>query len=123
MIQPLDHQPERAEPDQHLNRSRRGQCGESSVRNGIGQADVDVLAKRCRDLIMKESSEAAMLRIDPAQQFTLVETERDRVVALSRARFPCGLLTREDEGQAIQIGNYAAIDRLIEGEETRLMPE
>src|SRR3954452_13991671 len=123
MIQPLDHQPEGSEADQHLNGSRRRQCGQSSVRNRIGQADVDVLAKRRRDLVLKELSETAMLRIEAAQQFTLVKTERDRVIALSRARFPCGLLTREHDRETVQIGNHVAIDRLIEGEETGLVRE
>ena len=74
-IHPLQHQSKRAEPDQHLDRSGRRKCGQARVRDLLGQPDVDVLSKRCRDLVLKELSEAAMPRIDPAQQLAFVEAE------------------------------------------------
>ena len=64
-----------------------------------------------------------MLRIDPAQQLAFIEPEADGVIGLTRARFPRGFLTSEHDRQAIQVGDHAAIDGLIEGEQPRLVRE
>ena len=62
-----------------------------------------------------------MLRIDPAQQLAFVEPERDGVIRLPRSGLPRGLLTRQHDRQAIEIGDDAAIDRLVEREQPRLV--
>ncbi len=49
--------------------------GEAGVRDLLRQPDVDVLAERSGDLVLKELSETAMPRIDPAQQLAFVEPE------------------------------------------------
>ena len=55
-----------------------------------------------------------MLRIDTAQQLALIEPERDAVIGLPRARFPRGFLTGQHDRQAIEVGDEAAIDGLVE---------
>ena len=45
-----------------------------------------------------------MLRVDAPQQLALVEPERQRVIRLPRPRLPGRLLTRQHNGQAIEIG-------------------
>ncbi len=45
------------------------------------------------------------------------------MIGLTRPRLPCRLLTGEHDRQAIQIGDHAAIDGLIEGEQPRLVRE
>ena len=62
-----------------------------------------------------------MARIDPPQQLSLVEAERERVIRLPRAGLPLRLLTSHHHGQAIEVGHHAAIDRLVEREESRLV--
>ena len=59
--------------------------------------------------------------IDATQYLALVEPERDRVVRLSRARFPRRRLPRHHRGQAIEVGDGVAIDRLVEREQAGLM--
>ncbi len=64
-----------------------------------------------------------MLRIHPAQQFTFVEAQRDGVIGLARAWLPRRSLTGEHKRQPIQIADQAAINRLIKGEQARLVRE
>ena len=89
----------------------------------FGQADVDVLAERCRDLVLKELSEAAMPRIDAPQQLAFVEPEREGVIGLTRAGLPRRLLTGEHHREAIEIRDHAPIDGLVEREQPRLVGE
>ena len=91
------------------------------VRDVLGQPDIDVEPERRGDLILEELSQAAMVRIDAAQQLALVEPEGDAVIGLPRARFPRGLLTGQHDGQAIEIGDEAAIQRLVEHVQPRLV--
>ena len=106
---------------------RSGLGGDSvarrDVRDLLRQADVDVLSERRGDLVLKELSEAAMARIDAAQQLAFVEPEGEGVIGLTRPGFPRGLLTGEHDGQAIQVGDHAPIDGLVEREQPRLVGE
>ena len=64
-----------------------------------------------------------MAWIDPAQQLAFVEAEAQGVISLARPRFPRRLLTSEHDGQAVEIGDDASVDRFIDGEETGLVGE
>jgi hypothetical protein len=64
-----------------------------------------------------------MLRIDAAQQLAFVVAERDRVISLARSRRPRGSLPRQDNGEAIEVGDEAAIDRRIQREQACLVRE
>ena len=64
-----------------------------------------------------------MLRIDAAQQFIFVIAERDRMIALPRARLPCRHLARKNDCQPIEVGHQTTVSLLIEGEQSRLMRE
>ena len=61
--------------------------------------------------------------VDPTQQLTFIEAEPEGVVCLPGPWFPRRFLTGEHDGQAIQIGDHAPIDGLIDREESRLMGE
>ena len=104
-------------------RAGRRQCRQASVRDLLRQADVDVLSERRGDLVLKELSEAAMPRVDTAQQLAFVEPEGDRVIGLTRSGLPRGLLTGEHDGEAIEVGDDAPIDGLVEREQPRLVRE
>ena len=43
------------------------------------------------------------------------------MIGLTRARLPRGFLTRQHDRQAIEVGDYAAIHGLIEGEQACLV--
>src|SRR6185295_2902932 len=73
------------------------------------------------DLVLKKLSEAAMLWIHAAQQLAFIESEADGVIGLTRSRLPRRLLTGEHDGQTIQVGDHAAIDGLVKGEQPRLV--
>src|SRR5437899_7042579 len=62
-----------------------------------------------------------MLPIDTPQQLALIEPERQRVIRLPRAGLPRGFLTRQDDRQAIEIGDDAPIDGLVDREQPGLM--
>ena len=62
-----------------------------------------------------------MPRIDPAQQLAFVEPEGDRVIGLPRARLPRRLLPSQHDREAIEVGDHAAIDRLVEREQPGLV--
>ena len=62
---------------------------------------------------LEELSQTAMLRIDAPDEFALIETERQRVIRLARARLPHGFLPRQDDRQAIEVGDDAPIDGLV----------
>ena len=87
------------------------------IRDRFRQPDVDVQTKRRRDLVLEELSQAAMLRIDAPQQLALVEAERDGVIGLPRTGLPCGLLTRQHDRQAIEVGDEARDRRVVEREQ------
>ena len=101
--------------------ARRRQGGEASVRDLLWQPDVDVLAERSGDLVLKELSETAMARIDAAHQLAFIEPEREGMVRLARAGLPRRLLTGEHHREAIEVGHDAAINGFIEREESSLM--
>jgi hypothetical protein len=111
------------EAHQHVDRPWRRQHGQARVRDLLRQPDVDVQPERCGDLVLKELSEAAMPRIDAAQQLPFVEPESDRVIGLPRPGLPRGFLTREHDREVIQVGDDALIDGLVEGEEPGLVGE
>ena len=62
-----------------------------------------------------------MLRIDAAQQLAFVEPESEGVIGLPRSGLPRGFLTRQHDRQAIEVGDDAAIDGLVEREQARLV--
>ena len=64
-----------------------------------------------------------MLWVDTSHQLAFIESEAERVVGLPRSRFPCGLLAGEDDREAIEVGDHAAIDGLVEREQPRLVGE
>ena len=64
-----------------------------------------------------------MLRIEAAQNLALVETKGDGVIGLPRPGLPRGLLARQHDRQPIEVGDEAAIDRLVEREQPRLVRE
>src|SRR5687768_9502381 len=108
---------------QHADRSRRRQYGQTGVRNVLRQANMDVLTEWHGDLLPEELSEAAMLRVDSTQQFTLIESESERVIGLTGSRLPCGRLPREHDREPIEVGDHAAVDRLLKGKQPCLMGE
>ena len=64
-----------------------------------------------------------MPRVNAAQQLPFVKTERDGMVALPGARFPCGFLAGQHEREAIEIRNKRAIEGLVKDEEARLVAQ
>src|SRR6185503_17731265 len=74
-------------------------------------------------LVLKKLAKAAMCRVDPPQQLAFVEPERDGVVALSSARLPGRPLAGEDDREAIEVGNNAAVHGLVERVQPRLVCE
>src|SRR5262252_9658131 len=60
------------EAEQHLDRSWPGDGGELRIRNRFRQTNVDIQTKRRRDLVLKELSQAAMMRIHTPQQLAFV---------------------------------------------------
>jgi len=105
----------------------KGLGGASEARRAFGissgQTDVDVQRKRCRNLVLKKLSEAAMLRVDSPHQLAFIKPEADRVVGLARPRLPRRLLTGKDDREPIQVGDDTGIDGLVEREKPRLVSE
>jgi hypothetical protein len=64
-----------------------------------------------------------MFGIDPPQQLPFVESETHGVIRLPGARLPRRLLAREDDGEPIEIGDDAAIDRLVDRKQSGLVRE
>ena len=64
-----------------------------------------------------------MLRVDPPDDLALVEAEADGVVGLPLARLPGGSLAGHDRGQAVEVGDDRAVDRLVEAEQACLVAE
>jgi hypothetical protein len=73
------------------------------------------------DLVLEELPEAAVLRIDPAQQFAFVKAEADRVVRLPRTRLPGRALAGHDSRQTIEICNNRPVNRLVKGKQSGLV--
>jgi hypothetical protein len=59
---------------------------------------------------VKELAKGAMQRIDATQQFTLVKAERQGVIGLAGSGLPSRRLARQDDGEAIGIGDGPSID-------------
>src|SRR5687768_11829751 len=72
---------------------------------------------------MEELSQAAVLRINPSQELTLVVPDRNSVVSLPCAGLPSRLLASENQRESIQIGDDAAAYGLIKGEQACLVGE
>jgi hypothetical protein len=85
--------------------------------------DVHVKPERCRNLVLKDLSEAPAPGIHAAQDLAFVETQRDGVIRLPRSRLPRRLLPGQHHGQPIRIRDETAVDRDIEREERGLMRE
>ena len=68
-------------------------------------------------------AQAPVLRIDSSQQFAFIEAKSDRVIRLARSRLPRWFLASHHLRQAIEIGDDAAIDRLIKSEEAGLVSQ
>ena len=83
-------------------RPRARNRGQAGVRDLLGQPDIDVQAERRRDFVLEEPSQAAVLRIDTAQQLALVVAERDGVVGLACAGLPRWFLAGQDDRQPIE---------------------
>src|SRR4029434_6900881 len=88
------------------------------VRDRVGQTDVEIQSEWCSDFVLKELPEAAVLRIDSAQQLAFVEAESERVIGLPRARLPSRFLASEDDRKPIEIGAHTFFQRLIHGATT-----
>ena len=84
---------------------------------------MDVLTEWYGDLLPEELSEAAMLRVDSTQQLTLIESEGERVISLTRSGLPRGCLPREHDREPIEVGDDVAVHRLLEGKQPCLMGE
>jgi len=106
---------------QNVDPGRRHHHRQPRIRDVFGQPDIHVQPERRGDLVLEELSQAAMARIDAAQQFALVEAESDGVVGLARARLPRGFLTGQHDGEPIEVGHEAAIDGHVENVQARLM--
>ena len=117
-----ERQPDR-KPEQHRDRARPGQRRQPGIRDRLGQADVEVEAQGRGDFVLKELSQAAMTRIDPAQQLAFVVAEADRVIGLPRAGLPHRFLAGQHHRQTIEVGDQAPVHRLIEGEQARLVSQ
>jgi putative phosphoribosyl transferase len=87
-----------------LDQGERHKRRESRIRNRLRQADVEVQSQRRGDLVLEELPEAAVPRIDPAQQLTLVKSEADGVVRLLGSRLPGRALARHDRRQPVKVG-------------------
>jgi hypothetical protein len=55
-----------------------------------------------------------MAGIDPAQQLALIEAEGNGVIGQPRSGLPCRFLTRQHAGETIEIGDEAAIERIVQ---------
>ena len=84
---------------------------------------MDVEIQGFREFVPEIAPEAAMLRIDPAQQLTLVPAEADRVIAVSGARLPGRRLLRQERGQAIEIREDLDIERFVDRGQARLVSQ
>jgi hypothetical protein len=85
------------------------QNGEPLPRQLRGQADVKLRFEWLGDLLAEEPSQAAVPRIDAAEQFTRVPADRPAMIGLSRPRSPQRLLRRQRGGlrRGIQVGEGA----------------
>jgi len=72
---------------------------------------------------MEELSQAAMLRIDTAEQLAFVEAEAERVIGLPCARFPLGPLPSEDDRQAVKVRHECPVNGFVDGEQAGLVRE
>ena len=99
--------------EEHGDSSRRLSLASGHSESSL-KTDVHPLSKG-RDFVLEEPSQAAVPRINPAQQLSLEVTERDSVIGLPRAGLPFRLLSRQHDGQAIEVGDHAAVWTLVEG--------
>jgi hypothetical protein len=99
----------------------RASLAKARIRYRFRQPDVDVEPERCRNLVLEERSNTPMLRIDTAQQLTLIETQRDAVVPLTCSRRPRWSLSGQHDCQSIEVADKSAIDRHVERKEPSLM--
>ena len=111
------------ESSQHSERRRCGKSRQPGIGDVGGHADKDIFCKRHGDLVVEEVAQTPPLGVDPTQELTFIEPERDRVVRLSRSGLPRWLLPGEHERETIQIGDQVAIDRLVKGKQSGLVAE
>src|SRR5262245_54281742 len=106
---------------QHLDPRGRRNRRQAGVRDLFRQPDVDVQRKWRGDLVLEELSQAAIARIDTTQQLAFIEPQAERVIRLPRSGLPRWLLPCQNHRQAIEIGDDATIDGLIDREQPCLV--
>src|SRR6266851_4054566 len=89
----------------------------------LGQADVEVESERGGQFLLEELPQAAVARIDPAQQLAFIKSQANGVISLPHARFPGWFLPRHDASQPVEVGDDALIHRFIEGKQGGLVRE
>src|SRR5262245_4545727 len=83
--------------------------------------DVEVQFQSGGYFFPEELPKAAVLRIDPAQQFSFVKSNTDGVIGLSHARLPRRGLTGHNICQSIEITDNVSVDRFVECKQSGLM--
>ena len=90
----------RVEVQHHLPLGEHVQPRHTVAIDRIRQPDVEIQIERRRDLVGEVSAERAPLRIHTTDEFGLIPTERDGVVAMPGAGHPGGHLRRDFRRQA-----------------------
>ena len=72
-------------------------------------------------ILLEESAKAAVLGIDPTQQFAFVKPKADGVIGLPRAGLPSRGLAGKNKRQSAKIGDNVPINRLVEGKQSGLV--
>ena len=90
-------------------------CRQPGIGDHLGEADAEVESERGSDFLLEELPQAAVSRVDPAQELAFIKPQADGVVGLPRARLPGRFLLRQDNRQPVEVGDDALIYRRIEG--------
>src|SRR5688500_18079133 len=109
------------ETKQHPGKARINEWRQPPIRNRFRQANVRLQAQRCGDFVLKELTKAAVLTIYPAQQITFIISDRNSMISLLRSRLPCRFLSSSNVCQAVEIGDQASINGLVQGKQSGLV--
>ncbi len=107
----------------HQNPIGRLEYRQPGIGDLLGQADVEVEPERGGQFLLEELPQAAVARVDPAQQLAFIKPQGEGVIALPRARLPGRFLLCHDGSQPVEVGDDALIHRRIEGIQPCLVRE
>ncbi|OXR39644.1 hypothetical protein B7C42_08287 [Nocardia cerradoensis] len=108
---------------QHVQPGGGRQRGDAIEGLFLRQSDEEVQLERAGEVLGEDAAQAAVARIDAAEQFALVQPGGDRVITLPGARAPQWLLVGQDLREPIPVGHIRQPHHPIQHRQTRAVVE